>query len=309
MTGSVDRGRVRATWLLAESCLDHLPQARQPSSTLGALPGLAVSRRVPCTGCGARGRLRAPGVICASCSPQTDPERDAPRREAYALHGCYACPLCEGTGWRRRRKSDPEIDSYAGVEIPTTAEPEDVSVGAIREALQAQRERPEIGYDALARATHAVEAAERPESEMFGWERAWERMCQVGSYAELRVALELLRMKQEGRYSIVWQIVCLQQPITLSDGRTAFLNESMVELTVYMPDTIRVPRWLRDDVRAEARKTSLWHGKSPAHARERCERDEEIRQLKAEGMKLGQLQRRFALSKAQILRICAKEPA
>lgn len=223
------------------------------------------------------------------------------------LHGCYACPVCEGTGWRRRRRNDPAVDSYAGIEVPEQAAADDISVGAIRRALAEQRERPEIGHDALARATHAVEAAERPDGDRFGWEAAWERMCAAGSYAELRVALELLRMQAEARYSIVWQIVCLQQPIILSDGRAAFLNESMVELTTFMPEKIRVPRWLRDDVAAKARKQSTWYGKSPAHIRERRERDDEIRRLKADGVKLGVLQRQFALSKAQILKICAKK--
>lgn len=254
--------------------------------------------------------MRAPGVLCASCPPQTAPLRKAVPRAAQVVHGCYACPVCEGTGWRRRRKSDPKIDGYAAVEVPSADKAEDISVGAIRRALENQRERPEIGFYALAKATRAVDLHERPDEEKFGWERAWDRMCAHGSYAELRVALEILRMTEQPRYSIVWQKVCLQQPIRLSDGRQSFLNESMVVLTGYMPEKIRVPRYLRDDVTAKARKRSLQYGKSPAHLRERRERDDEIRRLRAEGTPIGQLQRRFALSRMQIHRICAngKEP-
>lgn len=306
---SVDRGRVKATWRLADTYLDYLPQPRQPSSTLGTLPGLAESKRVPCTACGARGRLRGPGVICASCPPQTSPLRVAVTREAQALHACYACPVCEGTGWRRRRKGDPSIDGYAGVEVPASKDPDDFSltVGEVRQALQEQKARPEIGYDALARATHLLNAAERPETEMFGWEAAYERMCKAGSYAELGVALELLRMRQQSRYSIIWQVVCLHQPIRLSEGRQTFLNESMVELTSFMPERIRLPKHLRPEREAEARKNSLWYGKSPAHIRERRERDEEIRRRRFEdGEPIGRLQRDYALSRMQIHNILKK---
>lgn len=296
---------MRATWLLADSFLDYLPQARQPSSTLGTLPGLAASKYVPCTACGARGRVYEPGRPCASCPPLTNVKGD--RIPPFRVgHGCRPCLVCEGHGWRRRRKNDPEIDAHAAIEVPKQEDAADISLPAIRAAIIAQRERPEIGHDALARTTHLLEAHERPEAEKFGWETAYERMCAHGSYAELRVALELLRTDQQPRYSIVWQVVCLHQPIRLSDGRQTFLNESMVELTVFMPDRIRVPRWLREDQRAKARKQSLWHGKSPAHKRERRERDDEIRRRRFEDKEpIGRLQRDYALSRMQIHRIIA----
>lgn len=301
---SVDRGRVRATWLLAESFLDYLPQARQPSSTLGTLPGLTESRLVPCTACAARGRVYAAGRPCAVCPPLTNAKGE--RKPSFGVrHGCKPCLVCDGLGWRRRRKSDPETDAYASTPVPPAEKAEDVSLGAIRGALQAQRERPEIGFASLARATRAVEAAERPDSERFGWEIAWERMCRLGSYAELRVALELLRTSEPDRYSIVWQKVCLGQPIELSERRQTFLNESMGVLASFMPERIRVPRYLREEVAAKARKQSLWQGKSPAHKRERRERDEEIRRRRAEGEPIGHLQRSFALSRMQIHRIIA----
>lgn len=232
------------------------------------------------------------------------------------------CPVCEGTGWRRRRVSDPEFDAYAGIEVPARTKADDISVGAMREALAAQRERPEIAYQAESRARMIVETHERPESERFGWERQWDRMCAHGSYAELVVALELLRMREERRYQVIWQVVVLghgyrteerdesgrvTRPasglIRLSDGRQSFLNESMSVLASLMPERIRVPRWIRE--RDATAKKSLWHGRSPAHARERRERDEEVRRLRVEEkVPLGQLMRRYALSKRQIQRIC-----
>ena len=235
------------------------------------------------------------------------------------------CPVCEGTGWRRRRKSDPEFDSYAGIEVPETKDPNDfsISVGEVREALAEQRDRPDIAHAALARATHTLELVDRPDSDQFGWERQWERMCAHGSYAELVVALELVRMREENRYRVIWQIVVLghgykaeerddrghvTRPasglIQLSEQKQAFLNESMVYLTALMPERIRVPHWIRG--RDAAAKKSLWHGRTPAHARERRERDEEVRRLRhEEGWKVSALQRQFALSKRQVLRICS----
>ena len=232
------------------------------------------------------------------------------------------CPVCEGTGWRRRRVNDPEFDAYAGIEVPAQTKAEDISIGAMREAIQAERERPDIAHAALARATRAVELAERPESERFGWEVQWERMCAHGSYQELVTALELVRMREEARYRMIWQVVVLghmykpetrdergavTEPATglirLSDASQTFLNESMIVLTALMPERIRVPYWIRQ--RDKAAKKSLWHGRTPAHARERRERDDEVRRLRfEEGWKVSALQRRFALSKRQVLRIC-----
>lgn len=198
----------------------------------------------------------------------------------------------------------------AGVPVPAQDDPDDISVGAIRRALAEDKARPELGYAALTRATAAVNAHDRPEEDRYAWEVAWERMCKTGSYAELVVALELLRMKAQPRYSIIWQKVCLHQPIELSDGRQAFLNQSMVYLTVFMPEQIRLPRYLRDEVAAKAKKHSLQHGKGPAHARERLLRDQEIVQRRAEGEKIARLCRDYALSRMTIHRIIskAKEP-
>lgn len=296
---------MRATWALAETCLDHLPQARQPSSTLEALPGLAASREVPCTACGARGRVSSPGRPCAVCQPRIGP--GSPKPAFGERHGCHPCPACDGTGWRRRRKADTPIDGYAGVEVPPEDKADDISIGSIRRALQAERDRPEIREVNLRRVTRLLDQAERPEALRFGWEYAWERMCASGSYRELMAALEVLRGREPNSYSIVWQIVCLQQPVVLSEQRQAFLNESMVALTALMPDRIKVPWWLRGEKKNELRKESLWRGRSPAHRRERVERDAEVCRLAfEEGWKNERLCRYFALSLAQVKRIKAK---
>jgi hypothetical protein len=105
---------------------------------------------------------------------------------------------------------------------------------------------------------------------------------------------------------LIWQKVCCKVDLRLSDGRLAFLNESMGILAVYMPEKIRVPRYLRDDVQNAKKKKSRWHGRSPAHARERAERDAEIVERKEAGDKISLLCRDYALDRRSIHRILAK---
>lgn len=245
-----------------------------------------------------------PGKPCAGCGPRIGPNADPP---AFGKkHGCYPCPGCEGTGWRRRRTTDVAIDAYAGVEVESRYAADDISVGAMRRALQVEKERPELRDTNLRRAQRLIDQQERPESLRFSWEDAWDRMCAAGSYAELMVALEVLRGREESRYSVVWQIVCLQQPVTLSSQRQAFLNESMAVLASFMPERIRVPYWLREDKKNALKKESLWRGRSPAHARERKERDAEVCRLAfEEDWKNARLCAWFALSLAQVKRIKA----
>lgn len=198
------------------------------------------------------------------------------------------------------------MDAYAGALVPSTDDPQDVSVGAIRRALEAEKERPEIREAALARATRIVQASERPESVRFRWEEQWERMCSHGSYKELMVALEVLRQREAERYRIIWHNVCLDEGWELSAGRLSFLNESMAVLASLMPEQIKTPYWLRESRRNRDKKDSLWRGRSPAHERERRERDAEIVRLRVEeGWKTERLCRHFALSRAHIKRLIA----
>jgi hypothetical protein len=298
MTASVDQDRVRATWILCETLLDHLPQARQSSSTLGNLAGLAAGRLVPCGRCGAKGRVTALGHQCAKCVPRTAPSRPS----ASEIHhfGCSPCLQCDGTGWRKRRAGDGDWDEYAGVElapVPTGL------VNEVKQALALEKERPELRDVALRRADRVL-------GELTGvtveedWAAAWRRKTGAGSYAELAFALERLRDTDTGRYRAVWRFVVLDEPVELGDATRAFVNESMVVLASMLPERIRVPRWLQPQAENHARKESLWRGQTPAHARQRAERDAEMRRLRfEEGWKIKRLCRHFGLAEAQVKRI------
>lgn len=301
MTVGVDQPRVRATWVLCETLLDHLPQARQPSSTLGNLAGLAASRLVPCERCGARGRVNPQGHPCASCVPQTSSEKG--RFIAQGRHGCRSCTVCNGFGWRDRRAGDKAWDEYASVELaprPTGL------VNEVKQALALEKERPGLRDAALRRADRVLLEMQGTTT-AFGWEVAWERKTKHGSYGELVLALERLRDTEEHRYRAVWRVVVLDEASGVLPPRLqGFLNESMVVLTSMMPERIKVPRWLRADEVNDVRKESLWRGKTPAHRRQRQERDAEVNRLRfEEGWKVARLARHFALSEMQIKRINA----
>lgn len=302
---SIDKARVRDTRTLCRSMLDHLPQARQPSTTIETVAGLAPSRLAPCTACGARGRV-ANGKPCAGCAPLTGSLDRAPH--FGVKHGCTPCPGCDGMGWRRRRVSDASLDGYASVEVPQSFDPEKRGelLKAVRTSLAAERERPEMRDQAIRRTTRLLDLAERPESVRFAWEERWEAMCAQGSYAELVVAFEILRQRYPDDYSLIWQVEVMQTGIELSDGRQRYLNASMVRLASMMPERIRVPYFLRAAVRNDLKKESLWRGRMPAHARERLERDMQVRRLRYEDeWKLRRLGEHFALSMAQVKRIVA----
>lgn len=304
MTASIDQDRVRATWILCESLLEHLPQPRQSSSVLGNLSGLAGGRLVPCGRCGSRGRVSGKGNPCALCTPRTLASRDSIL--VSPKHGCLPCLVCDSTGWRKRRAGESEWDEYAGVEMapaPTGL------VNEVKQALALEKERPELREIALRRADRVLGEMTGITLEE-GWELAWRRKSKAGSYRELVRALDLLRDgsrtvgAETERYRVIWRFVVLAEPVELSDRVSAFLNESMVVLASMMPERIKVPRWLNETSAHAARKNSLWFGKTPAHARQRKERDEEIRRLRfEEGWKVKRLARHFALSEMQIKRI------
>jgi hypothetical protein len=301
MTVGVDQDRVRATWILCETLIDHLPQARQSSSVLGNSAGLAGGRLVPCVRCGARGRVTAKGNPCASCTPRMSPSRSSVL--PVEKHGCRPCLACDGAGWRKRRAGEQEWDEYAGVEM--APEPTGL-VNEVKQALALEKERPEILDLALRRADRTLAEMTGVTHEE-GWEAAWRRKSGAGSYRELAMALERLRDVEPMRYSIVWRVVVMAEERTLAEPVAAFLNESMVMLAGMMPERIKVPRWIDPAKAHAARKHSLWFGKTAAHARQRAERDAEVNRLRFEEQwKVSRIARFVALSEMQVKRINAK---
>lgn len=298
MPAGVDQDRVRDTWVLCETLLDHLPQARQSSGALGNLSGLAGGRLVPCPRCGARGRVTAKGNPCASCIPKTSASEG--RLEVQGVHGCSRCVVCDGVGWRKRRAGEPEWDEYAAVEM---APPPTGLLNEVKQALALEKERPGLRDVALRRADRVLQ-------EMTGvtheepWADSWRRKCRQGSYRELQRALERLRDSEEARYRVIWRLVILDDGTVPNERIAAFLNESMVVLASMMPDRIKLPRHLTPEEGHRARKASLWHGKTVGHVQARQERNREIQRLRyVEGWKVKRIARHYGLSEMQVKRI------
>ena len=291
--------RVQAVLTLGGSLLDYLDQPRQPSSTLRTEPGLSSSREVPCTACQARGRMKGSSP-CVRCLPRTG--TNPPPIAHSTDHGCTPCLGCEGSGWRRRRKSDPVFDAYAGAELDSFKGKSD-------------RKRWEELQDLERRLAHTERVLAvyegRDETEV-GWETRRAAQWRQGSYGELVRALRKLEQTMPGAHSIFWRHVVLGGYGQLSD-RLQHLVYRTARYIAYslMPDgEIRVPRALRGDERAADAKESLWRGRTEAHDLARRERDQLIlHQRHVLRWKVSRIARYHALEERTIKRITATATA
>lgn len=283
---------------LGRTLLEYLPQARSPSSALGTSPGLAASRYVPCETCGARGSVSPKGQPCASCPPLLGEKAGRKSAEERSRHGCRPCSVCEATGWRKRRKGDPEWDAVARVPIQD----------------QDRKENAQT-LDAKLRHTERLLALwERPNSVGYRWEEQRRRMERSGSYRELGEALRKLERIAPRRFATWWRlVVCGEMEFVILGER---MREQLVATTkllaAMMPAEIRMPRELREESANAARKQSLAQGKSPAHARLRSERDSTILQM-AEGefdgrrWKVSQIARHYSLTERRVKQVLAEQ--
>lgn len=243
--------RIVAVRILLVSVLDYLPSPVTSSGLLSrsSLPGPAPGKRVPCTYCRRTGNVRY---------------RNRPSR---------LCPLCTGTGWRLRRKTDEQPwDEYVGepVEEASTQHPRSMT-------------KPEL-HGALERLQFEQDVREgRTEGERFGWERERASYDRQGSYKELRRAVS--------RLYVLWPPGYLQinrfyfrglsfQP-SLFDRQTCDVAEEWLAREMRGP--VRVPSWLIER-EADSRKGT-------------------VAELAAAGMTAGQIARRLGIPKAKVRRL------
>ena len=291
--------RARKVEALGGALLDYLPQPRQPSNTLETEPGSSgqFARRVPCPACGARGRVLAPGVICARCSPRTSPTRDS--KLPYRAHSnCKPCLACEGSGWRRARAGEEGVDEY----LSTSAG------GGNRKPWEESKDAERR----LERTNKLLRLWEHPEEIGFAWEERREAQFRSGSFRELEVALNRLAAQLPNRFKMWWRIVVCHDPVTMTERGRAALSETSALLAAWMPDAIRVPPHLQPERATQARRTSLERGRTPGHTRQRAERDREIlHQRKTLGWPASRIARYHSLDKRRVNQILAnvKEPA
>ena len=282
-----------AVVVLGRSLLDYLPQARQPSSTLGTTPGLAAGKTVPCETCGSRGRVSERGNPCAACSPLIGSR--SPARNDGGGHGCKPCLVCLGWGWRRARAGDSAWDEYARVEIASG----DVGEGTEGDDLERR----------LQQTTRLLASWEKPETVAFAWEERRKTQFASGDYDNLVAALGKLEVSHPGRHRTWWSVNVVQDGKTIGPALQVRLDETTEMIAALMPKRpIRVPRWLRPEGTNEDRKTSLWRGKAPAHETQRNARDEEILSLREKGWKIARIARYHSLTERHVKRILASAP-
>jgi hypothetical protein len=279
--------REDAVEALGRSLLDYLPQARQPSSTLGTAPGLAAANEKPCETCGARGRVTTKGQPCAACSPLLGAKSGKPH--FGVKHGCRPCLICDGWGWVRSRTS--RFDGYA-------REPIDDQSRADNSADLAAR---------LARSTMLLAEWERPETVGFAWERRREQQWRSGDYQALTKALQSLERIAPRRASVWWRKVVLDEPLVLSHTMKSELRRTTEMLCELMPDRdLRVPRHLQPSNRVQDMKVSLWRGQTTRHERMRESRDGVVVEQRGRGMTSTEIAAYHGMTRRHVNRILSQ---
>ena len=242
--------RVAAVRILLLSFFDYLPAPITSSGLVAraSLSGPAPGKRVPCGYCRRTGRIRLKGG------------------------GSRYCPICEGLGWRPRRRLNPSHPDYEAPWDEYTHEP-------VTEE-QVQHPAPMTRYQ-LDRALERLEEYER--GERFGWERERQVYERRGSYTELALALDLLGQRWPMGY------LCIRRHylrgLQVQHSRTTgLLTEAAEEwLAREMRGQVRVPRWLIEDI-AEKRQATVY-------------------ELRDEGFTPGQIARRLRMPKLKVQRM------
>ena len=263
--------------ILASTCLDYLPGPRTWSGQLArsANPRPVTQEVAPCTLCLGRGRMRG-GNACLICPSQT---RYHPSQRAVAHH-CTPCLVCDGSGWRKRRRGE---------------EPYDVMTGYSRSELAVAAEAPA--------STRIASHPARDEGDS-SLERARKARDRSGSYQEFERAMEKLRSYESPvGYHLVWHTLVCGEPVILGPGAQHLLDEAVVWLAREMRHH-RVPGWAIDSLdQREARKRSLHWGRTVGHERQRGVRNAAIRQAVEEGQKISAVAREFGLARETVSRI------
>jgi len=186
--------------LLLETLNDPYPT---PRGALEPDSGPAASRYLPCETCRAQGEVRVRG-------------------------GWQLCLLCDGRGWRRRGRGDPEYDAY--LEMP------------LAEAVSLPVAAPK-----------RVRLPEAVEPEAYAWERARASYDRHGSYRLVRRGLVWLAVEHPPRHRLVQAVLVDHEPRVLDGGATADLDLGVVMIALRVP-RVRVPPWL---IERSAKETQL----------------------------------------------------
>lgn len=240
--------RVQLVQVLLVSFFDYLPDP--PTSTglisRSALPGPAPGKRVPCGYCRRNGRVRL-------------------RR------GSRICPVCEGAGWRIRRKLNPSHPEYEQAYDEYTGEPVEADETQHPHAMTRSQ---------LDRALERLESWEQ--GERFGWERERKLYERQGSYLQLGIALDRLQDRWPPGHQAIrrhyWRGILIE-PSETTQRLTGIAEEWLAR---EMRGEIRVPIWLVEEEADRKRET--------------------VASLAAQGLSAGQIARRLRMPKLKVQR-------
>lgn len=297
--------------LLLESLHDLLPA---PETWTGRLQrrnvvgsGPVPSRKVECTVCEGRGRLRSlrPCTTCGGdpltgkigrgyrvVDDYTGQEVGTAETEVHAMMTDARCDRCGGYG---------RLGASASQEPAKDAQRCDRCNG------RGTVSRPDSRrLDGMLRRLASGQAGGSDPTLA-----ALERRDQAGSYHELDQALANLRELYPGWWRLVWAVHVAHARSTddLLPAETQGLDAGLDFLERNLPDPLTVPPWLEAKARAEARRRSLRWGRTNGHAEQRAFRNGEIVRLREQGTPVSEIARLVGLQKSVIYEVLAQRAA
>jgi hypothetical protein len=198
----------------------------------------------------------------------------------------FGCETCGGSGWVSAPRVRDPYATEAVVPFGFDGSKHDASHARDREIeVLGQQLRPASAVDELADAN----------AHPYGWERARRQMLRLYDYPALDLALERLRLSDDGAsralhavYVYAWQVEPLLGPLHRALERgLAFLDE-------HLPDRLRVPN---DEKRSETVRGPL---RPEAGIAAKTLRDTEMRRGAAAGATVMELCERFGVSKSTV---------
>lgn len=194
----------------------------------------------------------------------------------------------------RARKDDQAYDSYA------------------REVAVSEK-RSDTARDLeirLARTTRMLAMWEAPESVEESWEEKRKAQFRSGDYRSLVAALKSLEETHPNRVRLWVRSIVYQEPLSLTPAAKQALAETTEMLLERMPLEIRVPRHLEPRSVNQARKESLWRGRTSGHGQQRSQREEEILHQRFElGWSLQRIARHHFLTRQRVHQIVSQASA
>jgi hypothetical protein len=192
-----------------------------------------AGRYVRCSECAGCGRLRGTGhcQICLERFQAGNPMK-RPR------HGCRLCLVCDGRGERRKRKSDPDFDSYTGMTLSD---------------LQAKE-----ATDAPSGDTGAVLRSQEGAGGEEVWVKRQRRLYESGSYRELLSLLTSLRQVDLLSFALVmtWVREHDNDRFVWGPEKMRQVDAIVDVITECMPAKIRVPNSLVVEWRREQKQAA-----------------------------------------------------